>query len=418
MTRRRYDTHEDKLRALAERRRSVPNIADHDAKLRALASDIAAKAKARGIEIRHLTRSAYFADLGGAPDFAVRFWGPAKSLAIGGDVEAPPIEPIPDGHKVKGVSTFVGADGQIKGQWVKTSHVGESLEDQIARMTARLPEIAPVRVGSIDPPSVPLDSDLLAVYPLGDPHVGMLAWGRESGANFDLEIAERLLVGAVRDLVLRGPRAESALIVNLGDFFHFDNDSQTTTHGTRLDVDGRTTRVLEVGLRIFVAMIDAALEHHAFVRVDCVAGNHDRYTSIMLALALRHYYHAEARVDVPVDPAARHYWQHGAVLLGTTHGDRGKIEDLPAIMAAERPQEWGASRHRHWLCGHVHHSQVREFRGATVETFRTTAARDSWHAAQGYVSGRDMKRITYHRSHGEIERAICSVDYLEAEARA
>tara|TARA_R110000868_G_scaffold365650_2_gene628547 strand:- start:662 stop:1525 length:864 start_codon:yes stop_codon:yes gene_type:complete len=285
-------------------------------------------------------------------------------------------------------------------------------------MTAKLPEIVPVRAGSIPLPALERDPDLLAVYPLGDPHVGMLAWGRESGDNFDLEIAERLLVGAVRDLVLRGPRASGALIVNLGDFFHFDNDNQRTTHGDHsLDVDGRTTRVLEIGLRIFVAMIDAALEHHDLVAVDCVAGNHDRYTSIMLALALRQYYRSEPRVNVPVDPASRHYWIHGRVLLGTTHGDRGRVEDLGSIMAAERPQAWGEAKHRHWLCGHVHHSQVKELRGVTVETFRTLAARDSWHAAQGYSAQRDLKRIVYHRSYGEIERATAGIDYLERAAR-
>jgi hypothetical protein len=392
---------------------------EHDRRLRALADDIARVACERGIAPGALTRAAYYAAIGHSTDYAQRFYGPARELASGGTREAPPVDAIPDGHAVKGVSTYVGPDGRVKGQWVKTRAVGESIEDQIARMTARLPEIVPVREGSIPLPALERDPDLLAVYPLGDPHVGMLAWGRESGANFDLEIAERLMVGAVRDLVLRGPRASGALIVNLGDFFHFDNENQRTTHGDHsLDVDGRTARVLEIGLRIFVAMIDAALEHHDLVAVDCVAGNHDRYTSIMLALALRHYYRAEPRVSVPVDPASRHYWIHGRVLLGTTHGDRGRLEDLGSVMAAERPEAWGAAKHRHWLCGHVHHSQVKDLRGVTVETFRTLAARDSWHAAQGYVAQRDLRRIVYHRSYGEIERATVGIDYLERASRA
>jgi hypothetical protein len=398
--------------------RSPVDLEEHDRRLRALSEDIARVAAERGIDPGALRRSDYYDAVGCAPDYAQRFWGPARELASGGKREAPPVDAIPDGHTIKGVSTYVDASGQVKGQWVKTRLVGESIEDQIARMTAKLPEIVPTRAGSIPLPALERDPDLLAVYPLGDPHVGMLAWGRESGANFDLEIAERLLVGAVRDLVLRGPRASGALIVNLGDFFHFDNEHQRTTHGDHsLDVDGRTARVLEIGLRIFVAMIDAALEHHDLVAVDCVAGNHDRYTAIMLALALRQYYRSEPRVDVPIDPASRHYWIHGRVLIGTTHGDRGRVEDLGAIMAAERPAEWGHAKHRHWLCGHVHHSQVKELRGVTIETFRTLAARDSWHAAQGYTAQRDLKRIVYHRSYGEIERATAGIDYLERAAR-
>lgn len=399
--------------------RKIVDVTDHQAQIRALADDIERVAAERGIDPARLSRAAYCAARGGRSRFVHAYFPAARELASGGRREAPPVDAIPDGHAIKGVSTYVGADGQVKGQWVKTRLVGEPLEDQIARMAAKLPEIVPARAGSIPLPTLDRDPDLLAVYPLGDPHVGMLAWCRESGANFDLEIAERLLVGAVRDLVLRGPRASGALIVNLGDFFHFDNENQRTTHGDHsLDVDGRTARVLEIGLRIFVAMIDAALEHHDLVAVDCVAGNHDRYTSIMLALALRQYYRAEPRVNVPVDPASRHYWTHGRVLLGTTHGDRGRVEDLGSVMAAERPAEWGHAKHRHWLCGHVHHSQVKELRGVTVETFRTLATRDSWHAAQGYVAQRDLKRIVYHRSYGEIERATAGIDYLERVAAA
>lgn len=37
------------------------------------------------------------------------------------------------------------------------------------------------------------------------------------------------------------------------------------------------------------------------------------------------------------------------------------------------------------------------------------AAADSWHSAQGYVSGRDMHRIVYHREHGEVSREVVNV---------
>src|SRR5690606_13667861 len=32
----------------------------------------------------------------------------------------PPLPALPDGHRVRGVSTYVGPDGEIKGQWIKT----------------------------------------------------------------------------------------------------------------------------------------------------------------------------------------------------------------------------------------------------------------------------------------------------------
>lgn len=394
------------------------DVGAHTKRIDDLAAEILRCSEATGTPPERITRRTFYAWAGRAPATAQTHWGAAKAQASAGRFEAPPVEPVPAGHSIKGVSTYVDADGTVKGQWIKTRREGESPEDAIARWREALPEIVTPRVGSIDPPRW-TDDDLLAVYPLGDPHVGLLAWGKESGANFDLEIAERFMVGAMRDLVLRGPRARGALIVNLGDFFHFDNADHHTTQGNHaLDVDGRTAKVLDAGIRIFVALIDAALEHHEIVTVDNVAGNHDRYTSIMLSIALRHYYRHEARVCIPTDPATRHYWTHGAVLIGTAHGDRGRIEDLGGIMAAERPEDWGASKHRHWLCGHVHHSQVKELRGVTVETFRTLAARDSWHAAQGYHAQRDLSRIVYHRRWGEVERARVSVEYLDRDVGA
>ena len=83
-------------------------------------------------------------------------------------------------------------------------------------------------------------------------------------------------------------------------------------------------------------------------------------------------------------------------------------------MAADVPELWGATKHRMWFVGHVHHQDIKEYRGCTVEYFRTLAARDAWHAGQGYRAGRDMRLIVLHREHGEIERHRADLGMLEA----
>lgn len=357
----------------------------------------------------------------GVADSTVRSWrergavplkyaATLRALAEAPGSPAVPLDPLPPGHRLRGVSSLIALDGTISAQWVKTAAEPEDREAVLARLLADLPRTVPVRDGTIPAPTEPSDADLLAVYPLGDPHVGMLAWGVESGADFDLAVCERLLTGAMRDLVLRGPRAERALIVSLGDFFHYDTAGAKTTNGDHsLDVDGRAPKVLAVGLRIMTTLVDAALERHRTVTVDCRIGNHDAHTSLMLSIALGAYYRSEPRVSVPPTVRHRAYHEHGRVLIGTTHGDRAKPDDLASIMAAEQPEAWGRTRHRTWLVGHVHHSQRKEHRGCIVETFRTLAAADSWHSAQGYVSGRDMHRIVYHREHGEVSREVVNV---------
>lgn len=340
-----------------------------------------------------------------------------KTPATTATGEKVPINPIvPEGHGLRGLSTLSDADGNIVMQWVKTTRDPESREELLTRLLTELPARVPAREGLIAPPGAPLSTDLLAVYPLGDPHIGMLAWAAESGADFDLKIVEDLMCAAIRDLVRRGPRAARALLVNLGDAIHFDNDHGRTTKGEHtLDVDGRLAKVLMVVVRIMTYTIDCLLEHHEFVDVDTQIGNHDGHSAIMLAIGLASYYRNEPRVHIAVDPANRHYHRFGKVLIGTTHGDRTKADDLGSIMATERPEDWGQTTYRAWLCGHVHHQTVKEYRGCKVETFRTLAARDSWHARQGYQSGRDMHRLTIHREYGEIGREIASVAYLQAQ---
>jgi len=365
-----------------------------------------------GIDVQRLARHAF---LRARPKFHTAFvwayWGPIK-LAAGSCDAVPPMNPIPAGHRVKGVSTLLDPLGGIVNQWVKTTETRETPEDTIARIMESLPH----RVKALEPipkPRAKLDSDLLACYPLGDPHIGMLAWAAESGENFDLKIAEKLLRGGIEDLIERGPNASEALIVNLGDFFHFDNDAMNTTRGAHhLDVDGRSARVLEVGMHIFVCIVEAALRKHAIVTVDCVAGNHDQHTSIMVSIALRAHFLKNKRVVVLLDPSPRHYHRFGKVLLGTTHGDKGKIGNLPMVMAEERASDWGATKFRYWLHGHIHHVQKKELGGCVIEAFRTLAPRDSWHAGQGYTAGRDTHRIVYHKEYGEVSREVCNVDRL------
>jgi hypothetical protein len=256
--------------------------------------------------------------------------------------------------------------------------------------------------------------DLLAVYPLGDPHFGMYAWAKEVGDDFDLKIARRLTLGAVDRLVSCAPAASTAVILPLGDIFHAnDQSNQTPAHKHQLDVDSRFVHVLQIGIETFRHCILRALEKHARVVVRFVAGNHDPQASWALAFTIAAYFENEPRVEVDLSPAAHWFFRFGKVLIGSAHGHQSKVEQLPGVMACDRAEDWGQTKHRHWYCGHVHHSSVKEFPGVTVETFRTLAASDAHAAGHGYRAGRDMRCIVHHREHGEIERHRCDVGMLE-----
>jgi hypothetical protein len=318
---------------------------------------------------------------------------------------------VPEPFVVRGVSTYYNKDGKPSGQWVKSRIDDTKLLDAVRDAVLTLVE--DVR-GLADPIPAPatVSEDLLCVYPMGDPHFGMHAWMIESGDDFDLKIAEKLTLGAIDRLVNSAPPAKTALLLNLGDMFHADNQKNLSVSGHQLDVDGRWAKVQQVGLRSTIHCIKRLLTNHEKVIFKINRGNHDGHSAYALALMISCYFENEPRVEVDLSPAAVWYYKFGQVLLGTTHGDTIKGPDMPSVMAADRPKDWGHTVHRYWYVGHVHHHDSREYRGCIVEYFRTLAAKDAWHAGQGYRAGRDMRLIVIHKEHGEIERHTCDIGMI------
>jgi hypothetical protein len=246
---------------------------------------------------------------------------------------------------------------------------------------------------------------------MGDPHIGMYAWCKEAGENFDVNIARRDLHGAMSYLASNTPATDTALILNLGDFFHADNKSNTTTSGTPVDVDGRFSQVLELGMLAMVDTIDIARKKHKKVIVHNTIGNHDTHLAPMLAIALKAWYRDEPRVEIRDTASIHHYEQFGKVLIGVTHGHtikKGAV-GLDAVMATDRPQMWGQATKRYWYTGHIHSTNRAELTGCTWESFRNLPPNDAWHQGQGYRSGRDMCAIVHHKDHGEVARVTCDI---------
>ena len=55
----------------------------------------------------------------------------------------------------------------------------------------------------------------------------------------------------------------------------------------------------------------------------------------------------------------RKYFKYGSSLIGTTHGDGAKTNDLPLLMAQES-NEWANTKHRYFYTHHVHHKHYKK----------------------------------------------------------
>ena len=309
-----------------------------------------------------------------------------------------------------GATTEVDADGTITRQWIRTPVERQSREALTEAIRESLEGVKPLP--TIKAPKGNI-KDSMVIMPMGDPHVGLYAYYKEAGEDFDCDIAERDLLAATDYLVTVAPPTEECLIINLGDYFHGDSSRNQTTAGTPVDLDTRWSRVLQIGISILIRVVERALEKHKKVTVVNATGNHDTESSVFLCVAMWHHFKDNKRVEIR-EPNMFHYYTFGDNLIGICHGHSVKKERLPGVMAMDQSVAWGKSKHRYWYTGHIHHRTVLEIDGSLVESFRTLAAKDAWHHGQGYRAGRDMNAIVMHRTYGETDRHRC--DILRARA--
>lgn len=309
---------------------------------------------------------------------------------------------VPEGHVVKGISSLVDADGNVVNQWIKTREGDHSL-----RMEDAIKAAAEAYTGhtALPEPSIHTDDDLLTIYPIVDLHLGLYAWGKETGADYDLDIASDLLKNAVKQLVARSANATQAIILDMGDYFHTDDSrNQTKRSHNPLDVDTRYAKVLQTGVELARECIELALQKHRQVVYRKLPGNHDDESSLMLAINMASWFRNDPRVRVDTDPSRFFKHVHGRVMIAATHGDMLKMNDMASFMASNWPKEWGDTEFRYAYTGHVHHDRVKSGGGVRAESFNTLAAKDAWHAASGYVSSRSAVSITMHKEKGEVDR--------------
>lgn len=318
---------------------------------------------------------------------------------------------VDTGQILRGTSTLYDSSGNIKQQWVKSdadkANMLAAFGSAVANITSTI-----VPVEATTPPSIVV-SDLMTVYPIGDAHIGLLAHAPETGADSDLAIIEHNLVSAMTMLVTQANPTETAYIADLGDWYHSDNnENRTAASGNALDVDGRYHKVLEVGLRIAIKLVDLALTKHNTVYWRSSIGNHNTHSAVMMNLFIQAYYRNEPRVIVRNSPSMIDYFQFGKVLFGVTHGHTAKPDKLAQLMPVDCSDIWSSTKFRYFLTGHVHHQSVKEYPTCTIETFRTIAHKDAWHAASGYRSGQDLQCITYHREYGEVARNLVNLSQI------
>ena len=320
---------------------------------------------------------------------------------------------VPSTEQVIGRSVLTkDSDGNTI--WVKTKarkETEEALKEYVAGIVAGIKPAKPVAK-----PKKKMDENLMASIWIGDAHIGMYAWSKETNIPTSTRtLPQQGLREAVDDLIERAPPAKTCLIVDVGDFMHFNSSSYTTLKGTKLDVDTRYSRVLRVAGQVMNYIVARALQKFEKVVVCIAKGNHNEDPAVAVQEIVSAYYHKEPRVQVLDTDGYFHYIEYGKWLIGVNHGDKVKAKDLVSVMARDMAAAWGRTTFRMWGTGHFHHEQVLELEGCTVRKFGALPPPDSWHAGSGYGGDGHMQSIVF-RKEGGIH-SIMSYDLVRPEVQ-
>ena len=320
--------------------------------------------------------------------------------------------PVPEGFVAKGVSTYYNAEGKPSGQWVKASLSHEALAEAMREAIEGFKgEVVPA--SAVVAPEAS-DEHLCNLYTFTDYHLGMLAWHKEGGSDWNISIAEKTIIASLGRMIDQSPKAHTAVINIQGDFLHVDGKTPVTPASKHvLDADSRFPKIRKSAIRVIRSMVAMSLQRHQEVHLIIAEGNHDEESAGWLADLFCVHYEEEPRVTVNDSVLPFYVFEWGSVMLGVHHGHKVKNESLPLLFAAQFPQVWGRTTRREIHCGHRHHRDEKEYNGVTIVQHPTLAARDAYAARGGWIADRAAWAITYHKKYGAVGRVMITTEMLE-----
>lgn len=248
---------------------------------------------------------------------------------------------------------------------------------------------------------------------LSDLHVGKLAWDKEVGDSYNVDLAKKVFIDALKYLAYQSTRCFGVeeFVLNIGgDFLHTNGSLNQTANGTNMnDVDTRYQKIYIKGLEILTEAVDFLTSFSgATVKLFIVQGNHDKATSFYLGESLKAFYRNDKNVDILNDPHIRKYHKYGVSSYMLTHGDC-KDDGLPLTFATEKPDYFANSEYRYIFLGHLHKSSRKvyltenEVNGVVSRRLNSLSVMDAWHNENNYYGAKRMANaLVFDKDNGQI----------------
>lgn len=281
-----------------------------------------------------------------------------------------------------------------KNEVVRERQLGEIFQGMIKNYTPPVFNVTPTKLENV------VENNLFEVS-IFDLHLGKLAWGGETGENYDTKIARARFLGAIKSLIQRASGFEySRILFPVGnDFFNSDTIFNTTTKGTQQDEDLRWQKTFDIGVRLLIDAINLLKQTGRPVDVMVIPGNHDFERSYYMGKYLEAWFNNDPTVIMFNGASPRKYYRFGEVLLGFTHGSEEKEASLPMLMAndIESKPLWSETKYHEWHLGHIHRKRninytvldksrmINEELGITIRYLSSLTGTEEWHHKKGFI---------------------------------
>lgn len=298
------------------------------------------------------------------------------------------------------VSTYwyKGKNISIKSNPGKLNYV-ELRDELIEEMKAYAPKYPKIRR------KISEDSHLLVVDP-ADIHIGKLSQGLLNGTKYNNEIAVERVFKGVQGILDKsaGYNIDKILFVAGNDVLHIDSPSRKTTSGTPQDTDGMWYSNYQVAKRLYIDILEMLMQV-ADVHVVFNPSNHDFTNGFFLCDAVETWFSKSKNITFDSGITHRKYYKYGNSLIGTSHGDGAKPQDLPLLMAQEARELWGQCKHYYVYVHHLHHKHSKDYGSVNVEGLRSPSGTDWWHHKMGFQGApKAVEGFIHSKESGQVGR--------------
>ena len=248
------------------------------------------------------------------------------------------------------------------------------------------------------------DGKLLVMDP-ADIHIGKLSDSFETGVDYNSQTAIKRVKDGVKGILneCSGTNIDKILFVGGNDVLHTDTPKRTTTSGTPQDTDGMWYRNFLMAKDLYIEILEILLGV-ADVHFVFNPSNHDYTNGFFLCNVIETYFRNCTNITFDCDISHRKYYKYFNNLIGTTHGDGAKQNDLPLLMANES-EYFSQCKKRYIYSHHLHHKTAKDYPGVVFESLRSPSEADGWHHRNGFQhSPVAIEGFLHHKEHGQVMR--------------